>query len=54
MRSAQRAGANELIGMPVGQIVSRMNSVRTAKQVVYDMVEEYIDASERVHTATQE
>ena len=54
MRRAQRAGANELIGMPVGQIVSRMNNVRTAKQVVYDMVEEFIDASERVHTATQE
>jgi NAD(P)H-dependent flavin oxidoreductase YrpB (nitropropane dioxygenase family) len=38
----------ELVGMPVGQIVSRMNSVRTTKQVVLDMVEEYIDVTTRM------
>ena len=32
--------------MPVGQIVSRMNQVRTTKQVVLDMVEEYVDVTE--------
>jgi NAD(P)H-dependent flavin oxidoreductase YrpB (nitropropane dioxygenase family) len=37
----------ELVGMPVGQIVSRMNQVRTAKQVVFEMVEEYIDVTQR-------
>ncbi len=49
MRAATRAGATELIGMPVGQIVGRMNQVRTAKQVVYEMVEEFIDVTERLH-----
>jgi NAD(P)H-dependent flavin oxidoreductase YrpB (nitropropane dioxygenase family) len=51
-RKAQRAGASELIGMPVGQIVSRMNQVRTAKQVVYELVEGYIEASERISAMT--
>jgi NAD(P)H-dependent flavin oxidoreductase YrpB (nitropropane dioxygenase family) len=51
MRRIGRANANELVGMPVGQIVSRMNSVRTAKEVVLDMVNEYVDVTERMHTA---
>ena len=51
MRRIGRANANELVGMPVGQIVSRMNSVRTAKEVVLDMVNEYIDTTERMHKA---
>ena len=35
--------------MPVGQIVSRMNKVRTAKEVIYEMIEEYIDVTERMN-----
>ena len=45
-----KMGANpprELVGMPVGQIVSRMNQVRTARQVVFDMVQEYVDVTQR-------
>jgi len=47
-------GANpprELVGMPVGQIVSRMNSVRTAKQVIFELIEEYIDVTQRAAAA---
>jgi NAD(P)H-dependent flavin oxidoreductase YrpB (nitropropane dioxygenase family) len=51
MRRVNAAGNRDLIGMPVGQIVSRMNKVRTAKDVVYDMVEEYIDVTERMNKA---
>jgi NAD(P)H-dependent flavin oxidoreductase YrpB (nitropropane dioxygenase family) len=36
----------ELVGMPVGQIVSRMNQVRTTRQVVFDMVQEYVDVTQ--------
>ncbi len=32
--------------MPVGQIVGSMHNVRTTKQVVLDMVEEYIECVE--------
>jgi NAD(P)H-dependent flavin oxidoreductase YrpB (nitropropane dioxygenase family) len=49
----RRMGAHaprELVGMPVGQIVSRMNSVRTSKQVVFDIVEEYVDVVQRLNT----
>src|SRR5581483_487841 len=48
-RRITAAGNRELLGMPVGQIVSRMNKVRTAKEVIYDMIEEYIEVSERLN-----
>jgi len=38
----------ELVGMPVGQIVSRMNQVRSTKQVVVDMVSEYVDVTQKL------
>ncbi len=34
--------------MPVGQIVSRMNEVRSTKEVVLEMVEEYIDTTQKM------
>jgi len=37
------SGANELVGMPVGQIVGRMNSVRAARDIIYEMVSEYVE-----------
>ncbi len=33
---------------PVGQIVGTMNSVRPVKELIYQLVEEYIEASERL------
>src|SRR6266568_5688952 len=49
MRRITAAGNRELLGMPVGQIVSRMNKVRTATEVVYEMIEEYIEVTERLN-----
>ena len=43
----------DTVAMPVGQIVSRMNNVRTAKQVVYELVEGYIEASDRLNEMTE-
>jgi hypothetical protein len=34
--------------MPVGQIVGSMHEVRTTKQVVLDMVQEYVDIVEKM------
>ena len=34
--------------MPVGQIVGTMNQVRPAQDVIFEMVEEFVDASERL------
>jgi NAD(P)H-dependent flavin oxidoreductase YrpB (nitropropane dioxygenase family) len=43
-----RARSRDLSGQPVGQIVGRMNSVRPAKDVVYDIVEEWIETNRRI------
>ncbi|MGK2947962.1 MAG: nitronate monooxygenase [Acidimicrobiales bacterium] len=47
----RKMGSNppkELVGMPVGQIVSRMNQIRTTKAVVQEMVEEYVDTATKL------
>jgi NAD(P)H-dependent flavin oxidoreductase YrpB (nitropropane dioxygenase family) len=46
--AASNPGAEQLVNYFVGQIVGSMNQVKPAKQVVYDMVEEFIEAAERV------
>jgi hypothetical protein len=37
---------------PVGQIVGRMNEVRPVREVIYQMVEEYLEAVERLQQLT--
>jgi NAD(P)H-dependent flavin oxidoreductase YrpB (nitropropane dioxygenase family) len=44
----ETSGAKELIGSPVGQIVGRMKSVRPVREVVYDMMNEFVDAVSRM------
>jgi len=34
--------------MPVGQIVGRMNAVRSARDVIYDMLTECVDTVSRL------
>ncbi|MHA3021725.1 NAD(P)H-dependent flavin oxidoreductase [Mycobacterium sp. BMJ-28] len=46
---AQRAGVHELVGGPVGQIVSRMTKVQPAGEIVLGMVEEYVDTLQRMN-----
>ncbi len=40
--------AKDVMFNPVGQIVGRMNTVRPVKDVIYDLVQEYLEASERL------
>jgi NAD(P)H-dependent flavin oxidoreductase YrpB (nitropropane dioxygenase family) len=47
-RRIARVHHPELQGMPVGQIVGRMNSVRPVRDVVFDLVEEFVEATERL------
>jgi len=44
----------ELTTMPVGQIVGRMNRVRPVRDVVFDLVEEFVDASQRLEKLVEE
>jgi hypothetical protein len=48
------SGAAKLIGSPVGQIVSRMNAVRPVKEVMYDLMNEFVDAVGRMNTLVAE
>jgi len=45
---AKRAGVHELVGGPLGQIVSRMNKVQPAAEIVMNMVEEYVQTLQRM------
>jgi NAD(P)H-dependent flavin oxidoreductase YrpB (nitropropane dioxygenase family) len=47
-RRIGRAQNKELSGFPVGQIVGSMNRVRPTKDVMLDLVEEWIEATQRV------
>jgi NAD(P)H-dependent flavin oxidoreductase YrpB (nitropropane dioxygenase family) len=40
--------AKDVMFNPVGQIVGRMNTVRPVKDVIYDLVQEYLEAMERL------
>jgi len=44
--------AKDVLFNPVGQIVGRMNEVRPVKDVVYRLVEEYLEAVERLQQLT--
>jgi NAD(P)H-dependent flavin oxidoreductase YrpB (nitropropane dioxygenase family) len=46
--------AKDVMFNPVGQIVGRMNAVRPVKEVVYQLVEEYLEAVERLQRLTPE
>jgi len=47
-RRISRAQNRELSGFPVGQIVGRMNRVRPVKDVMLDLVEEWVETTERL------
>ncbi|HZB32160.1 MAG TPA: nitronate monooxygenase family protein [Streptosporangiaceae bacterium] len=53
LRRIGRSGDGELTTYPVGQIVGSMNQVKPAAQVVYDLIEEYVEAVERLAAITE-
>jgi len=44
--------AKDVMFNPIGQIVGRLNTVRTVKEVIYGMVEEYLESVERLQKLT--
>ncbi len=40
--------ARELVGMPVGQVVSRMNEVKKSSEVIYQFIDEFIETVQRL------
>jgi hypothetical protein len=54
-RAAATGGpGKELATMPVGQIVGSMNSIRAARDVIYDMVNEYVETTEKLREYLQQ
>jgi NAD(P)H-dependent flavin oxidoreductase YrpB (nitropropane dioxygenase family) len=49
---AGNEGARQLANYFVGQVVGLMDTVKPARQVVYDMIEEFADALERLNRIT--
>src|SRR4051794_1818884 len=48
-----RADRKDMAFAPVGQIVGRMNEVRSVRDVMFELVEEYIETVERLEQGTQ-
>ena len=40
--------AAELLGFPVGQVVSRMNQVKASHEVIYELIDEFVDSVKRL------
>ena len=47
--AATNEGAGQLVNYFVGQVVGRMNQVKASRQVVMEIVEEFIDAAEDIN-----
>ena len=48
------SGASELVGTPVGQIMGSMNSVRRTRDIIQDMVTEFIEVTDRLEALLKE
>jgi NAD(P)H-dependent flavin oxidoreductase YrpB (nitropropane dioxygenase family) len=53
-RRVTRSQNRDLTGFPVGQIVGSMNSVRPVRDVIFDMVEEWVETTQRLDTLIAE
>jgi NAD(P)H-dependent flavin oxidoreductase YrpB (nitropropane dioxygenase family) len=45
---SEKSRARELAGMPVGQVVGRLREERTSAEVIYQFIDEFVDAVERL------
>ena len=46
--------SKELTTMPVGQIVGRMNKVRPVRDVMFDLVDEFVESSQKLEKLVEE
>jgi NAD(P)H-dependent flavin oxidoreductase YrpB (nitropropane dioxygenase family) len=47
-RYAKSPQAQQVAFNPVGQVVGQMNEVRSVREVIFDLVEQYVDAADRL------
>jgi len=53
-RRINKFQVKELTTMPVGQIVGRMNKVRPVRDVMFDLVDEFVEASQKLEKLVEE
>jgi NAD(P)H-dependent flavin oxidoreductase YrpB (nitropropane dioxygenase family) len=53
-RRINKFNVKELTTMPVGQIVGRMNTVRPVRDVMFDLVDEFVEASQKLEKLVEE
>ena len=53
-RRINKYQVKELTTMPVGQIVGRMNKVRPVRDVMFDLVDEFVEASQKLEKLVEE
>ena len=53
-RRITRAQNRELTGFPVGQIVGSMNRCGPSRDVIFDMVEEWVETTQRLEIADRD
>ena len=46
-----RAGAEDLAFYPTGQVVGQMNSEKDCRSIMYELLEEYADTVDRLHSS---
>jgi NAD(P)H-dependent flavin oxidoreductase YrpB (nitropropane dioxygenase family) len=54
MRRINKFNVKELTTMPVGQIVGRMNTVRPVRDVMFDLVDEFVESSQKLEKLVEE
>jgi NAD(P)H-dependent flavin oxidoreductase YrpB (nitropropane dioxygenase family) len=54
MRRINKYNVKELTTMPVGQIVGRMNTVRPVRDVMFDLVDEFVESSQKLEKLVEE
>jgi NAD(P)H-dependent flavin oxidoreductase YrpB (nitropropane dioxygenase family) len=53
LRRIGRSGAAELATYPAGQIIGTMNQVKSTRDVVFSLIEEYVEATDRLTRLTE-
>jgi NAD(P)H-dependent flavin oxidoreductase YrpB (nitropropane dioxygenase family) len=53
-RYARTGRARELLGTPIGQVVGRMNKVKSSRDVIFDMFEEFAETVQKVQKLIEE
>ena len=53
-RYADKGKAQDVAFNPVGQVVGQMNEIKSCREIIYDLVEGYVEATDRLNSIAPE